>query len=1009
MSNLVEIIITGKDLSKKAFEEAKHSGSSFGSAMSKIGLGVAVVAAGIAAESVKMAAEFQSATTRLATSAGEQVSNLKMVGSGMLDMAGQVGMSATELAKGMYTVESAGEHGADGLMVLKAAAQGAKDENADLGTVANAVTDVLTDYHLKASSAADVTSKLVESVSFGKTTFESFSKAMANVLPLAGSLHLSLADVSGVLAEMTAHGMTAQRASQNEAQAMRSLIAPSGTMVKEFKLLGITSQEVMQHMGKVGLSGTMEWLSQVAQKGAKSVGQNYTEALKKLMGTAPGLAVALMTTGENATATANAIKGIGRATADAHGDVKGFAEVQHTLTQQLAQLNAGFDSMMIRLGTVLIPVVTSFVELLQSRGTPVLDRFVQTISRVASGFGAAKRSADDVKGSVLAAMGAFVNPRAQLVGGERVISQKQAAVAVLPGGERPILPGAAAAINKAVQDMAPPTGLQKIGIALSGVADDLRKFVTEAVKAGQQLFQALQPTLALLGATGLVTLQAVASILANVLGPALVAVTGFMNDHKSAVTALVTVALIPLGIRLAALAVIKPVTAIASLAVDIVKFPFVQAKAIGTAVSSGWDTARGVWGGMRFAAITVGQLASAGWARVASGATAAGRGIASLASTSWAGLTGGISAVGRGLKFAGDAALDFSKKALLATAAALKQAAAFVWEKITMAASVIAEAAVTAGQWLLNIALDANPIGAVILAIGLLVTGLYELYRRSEWVREQFATAWSANEMVAGIAAKLIVQSMKWLADAAMTALGVIVDGAASAFGWIPGVGSKLKEAQAAFDGFRKTADDGFNSMISKADAFTQSAAKATVERRLQVQIGGWTDNLNKAKDQLKSVPASKRAALLADIADLVSKIAQAQKTIDNLQGKTVVIKFKGVNEGTLGSNGYTSTTGFSYAHGGIVSRAATGGVRGLTWVGEQGPELVRLPTGSMVYPAGQSRGMAAAAGGGGAALQIEWVGPQNAGDEFMRWLRRNIRITGGTGDGSVQRALGYT
>ncbi|MGJ5831434.1 hypothetical protein [Streptomyces ossamyceticus] len=42
------------------------------------------------------------------------------------------------------------------------------------------------------------------------------------------------------------------------------------------------------------------------------------------------------------------------------------------------------------------------------------------------------------------------------------------------------------------------------------------------------------------------------------------------------------------------------------------------------------------------------------------------------------------------------------------------------------------------------------------------------------------------------------------------------------------------------------------------------------------------------------------------------------------------------------------------------VKKRAAGGISGgLTWVGEEGPELVRLPHGSTVYPAGQSRHMA--------------------------------------------------
>jgi hypothetical protein len=105
------------------------------------------------------------------------------------------------------------------------------------------------------------------------------------------------------------------------------------------------------------------------------------------------------------------------------------------------------------------------------------------------------------------------------------------------------------------------------------------------------------------------------------------------------------------------------------------------------------------------------------------------------------------------------------------------------------------------------------------------------------------------------------------------------------------------------------------------------------------------------------------------------------------------------------------------HAAGGIIGGLATGGMpRGqagggpggsLTWVGEQGAELVRLPTGSQVYPHGQSKGMAARMGGGGAMkLEIEWVGG-NAGDKLMTWLKENIRIRAGSGPDSVQRALG--
>lgn len=96
----------------------------------------------------------------------------------------------------------------------------------------------------------------------------------------------------------------------------------------------------------------------------------------------------------------------------------------------------------------------------------------------------------------------------------------------------------------------------------------------------------------------------------------------------------------------------------------------------------------------------------------------------------------------------------------------------------------------------------------------------------------------------------------------------------------------------------------------------------------------------------------------------------------------------------------------FGFEHGGIVGHAAEGGPRSNTvMVGEHGPELVNLPAGSRVRSNSDTR--AALAGGGGVQkLQIEWVGGQ-AGDEFFRWLKKNIRIRVGSGPNSVQKALG--
>jgi len=56
-------------------------------------------------------------------------------------------------------------------------------------------------------------------------------------------------------------------------------------------------------------------------------------------------------------------------------------------------------------------------------------------------------------------------------------------------------------------------------------------------------------------------------------------------------------------------------------------------------------------------------------------------------------------------------------------------------QTIATKAAVIATTAMTAAQWLLNLALNANPIGIVILAVGALVGAIVLLYKHSESVR----------------------------------------------------------------------------------------------------------------------------------------------------------------------------------------------------------------------------------------------------------------------------------
>lgn len=181
--------------------------------------------------------------------------------------------------------------------------------------------------------------------------------------------------------------------------------------------------------------------------------------------------------------------------------------------------------------------------------------------------------------------------------------------------------------------------------------------------------------------------------------------------------------------------------------------------------------------------------------------------------------------------------------------AKIKSTAQMVLNTAAMVAAAAAGKIVAAGlkvmaaaQWLMNAALAANPIGLVVIALVALGVAMVALWKKSETFRT----------IVKG-ALKGIGDAGKWLWDNALrpafasivkvwtTVVGALINGAAKAFGWVPGIGGKLK-----------TAADEFNTFADKANAALDGIDDETV-------------NVNVRLNQTKGVltPLAQNQALL--------------------------------------------------------------------------------------------------------------------------------------------------
>lgn len=345
--------------------------------------GVALVGLGI--QSVKMAGDFQSGMTSLVTGAGESKANLQQVSDGILSLATSTGTTTKQLTDGMYMIESAGFHGAQGLSVLQAAAQGAKVGNADLGTVANAVTSVMHDYASSNLTATQATNALITTVASGKTHMEDIASSLSAILPLASSLHIPFNQVAGAMATMTNAGMTAQHASQNLAFAIRALNVETPKGTQALKDIGLTAEQVHNDLQTKGLPATLKEIEDHIGKQFPLDSMKGQQALKDIMGGAAGLNAALMIGGSHMKEFEGDVNSIGSALSSKQKDVQGWSEVQGDFNQKLAQAQEVVETLGIKLGTALLPfagkVVDAFSQFASWLSSPSVTNFATGVGK----------------------------------------------------------------------------------------------------------------------------------------------------------------------------------------------------------------------------------------------------------------------------------------------------------------------------------------------------------------------------------------------------------------------------------------------------------------------------------------------------------------------------------------------------------------------------------------------------------------------------------------------------
>jgi TP901 family phage tail tape measure protein len=434
----------------------------------KLATGVLMAGAAVAVTSVKMAMDFQTSVTRLETGAGEAHANIKLIHDGILAMAGDVAQTPKALADGMYMIASAGFHGAEGLKVLNAAAQGAAVGGADMMTVADGLTTVLNNYNLGAEQAVGVTSSLIQTVALGKTNLGDLSTALAKVSPTGAALGLNFKDVAGAMATMTAQGVKADMAAERLNTMMLGLATPGAEAAQILGYIGLSAQKVKDSMGKNGLASTISMIEDHLGKKVPKSSAAYNDAMQQMMGGQTGFTASLLLSGSHMKTFQDNTKKIGETMDKSTKKVQGMAEVQKTLKFQLDKLKSAGTSALINIGEFLLPKITAVAQW----ASGVMDYFKKhpLISHIAS---------DAALAAFGIALGVKMKKAFSAAKDILGFGKQAAQLAATTANTVAIDANTAALLGKSVSDVVPKT--TKIGTAINTV----KKLGTGVGKAGK--------------------------------------------------------------------------------------------------------------------------------------------------------------------------------------------------------------------------------------------------------------------------------------------------------------------------------------------------------------------------------------------------------------------------------------------------------------------------------------------------------------------------------------------
>lgn len=387
----------------KMMQESATASRGLGYAMLGLGAIFSVVFFG----GIKAAANFEEQMRNVSSIAkgnGDTVEQVKKqyqdLSASVLDLGGKLPMGPIELAKALYEVASAGyvaEKAAEGVTILRVAAESASAGLADTVQTAQALVAVINSYGFATKDASFISDVLFQTVRTGIVTFQQLTQQLGDFIGFAAILNNSnmeteegvtkaknsLIDLGVAFATMTRAGIPAAEASTSMNRVLQALVKPSVAMKQQLHELGFENGQAAASMALT--SEQADKLNVILAKGNSvfraeaghvlgvvgtlqvlraSVGGNIS-AIQKLFPEIRAARGAYGIMADQGKLAAEVTDQFGDAAEVAGSRVRALEEQQKGLNFQWRTTKSAIETLKIQLGTGLLPVMKGIVGTVQ--------------------------------------------------------------------------------------------------------------------------------------------------------------------------------------------------------------------------------------------------------------------------------------------------------------------------------------------------------------------------------------------------------------------------------------------------------------------------------------------------------------------------------------------------------------------------------------------------------------------------------------------------------------------